>query len=206
MRKLLTFAMIFCMMFSFCAAAFAEEIPTAEPVALDEHPEIAFITNISRHDGCSVEGVTFDGDVVITGENGMIRFTNCTFNGNLINKGGEGARIFVWADCSFAEGGKCVIDSSLEDATMDTDLPKLMLFCSVPEILCTTAGAVVTTADQVIRLNGVEYPMDAAEYFVNETTGEFAPYTGQEAGMHNYAMWTENGESIQMHIAVSGEE
>ncbi len=154
----------------------------------------------------NIDGLSFDGDVIVTGENGMLRFTNCTFNAKLINQGGEGAKVFVWEDCSFAEGAECVLDTSLEEATMDTDLPKFMLFCDAPNVVCEKAGAVVAPAGQAITLNGTEYPIDTAESFVNESTGDFAPFDGQEANMHNFAMWTENGEVVQMHVAIFTEE
>ena len=43
----------------------------------------------------SVADTTFDRDVVITGEGGSVTFVNCVFNGNIINKGGEGARVLL---------------------------------------------------------------------------------------------------------------
>lgn len=150
----------------------------------------------------NIDGQTYDGDVIVTGENGMITFTNCTFNGNIINNGGEGAKVFVGADCSFGADTACILDTSLEEATMETDLPKFMIFCELPDIVCEKIGAVVAFADQVISVNGKEYPIDAADYYMNESTGEFVPYSGQEVNMQNIAMWTENGEEVQMHIAV----
>ena len=169
----------------------AAETAEAEPVSYD----------LSGKED-QIDGQTFDGDVIVTGENGKITFTNCTFNGNIINNGGEGAKVFVWEDCSFAAGAECIIDTSLEEATQDTDLPKFMIFCDLPEVTCEKAGAVVAPAEKAIRLNGAEHPVDNAEYYINESTGEFAPYSGQEVNMHNFAMWTENDEAVQMHVAI----
>lgn len=150
----------------------------------------------------NVDGMTFDGDVIVTGENGRLTFTNCTFNAKVINKGGEGAKVFVWADCTFAKGAECILDSTLKEATGDTDLPKFMIFCDYPGVTCKGAGAVVMPGNLAAKVNGAEYPIDTAEYFVDETTGEFVPYSGQEANMHNFAMWEENGEAVQMHVAL----
>ena len=72
----------------------------------------------------SVSDTTFHGDVVITGEGGSVTFVNCVFNGNVVNKGGEGARVILAEDCKFAEDSECIIESSLKEATMETDLPK----------------------------------------------------------------------------------
>lgn len=150
----------------------------------------------------NIDGKTFDGDVIVTGDNGKLTFTNCTFNGNIINNGGEGAVILVWEDCCFAGGAKCILDSTVKEATQDTNLPKFMIFCAMPEVSCENVGAVVAPAGTAIKLNGSEHTIETAEYFVNESTGDFAPYDGQEATMHNFAMWTENGEAVQMHVAV----
>ena len=89
---------------------------------------------------------------------------------------------------------------------MDTDLPKFMIFCEMPEVSCETLGAVITSADQAIRLNGTSHPISEAALFSNEQTGELGPYSGQEATAHNLAKWVENGESVQMHVAVLAAE
>ena len=82
----------------------------------------------------SVTDTTFNGDVVITGESGSVTFVNCVFNGNIINKGGEGARVILVEDCKFAEDSECIIESSLKEATLETDLPKFLIFCEAPSI------------------------------------------------------------------------
>jgi len=90
----------------------------------------------------SVADTTFDGDVVIKGEGGSVTFVNCIFNGNIINKGGEGARVILVEDCKFAEDSECIIESSLKEATLETDLPKFLIFCEAPSISCKNCGAV----------------------------------------------------------------
>lgn len=202
---LLCFALAIILCLTACGSAgkTVESSSTAAPT--DNAVETAKVETISYDLSGKekiIDGKTFDGDVIITGENGKITFTNCTFNGNIINNGGEGAKVFVWEDCSFAASAECIIDTSLEEATQDTDLPKFMIFCDLPEITCEKVGAVVAPSAQVIKLNGAEYPIETAEYYVNESNGEFAPYTDQEVNMHNFAMWTENGEAVQMHVAI----
>ena len=153
----------------------------------------------------SVADTTFDGDVVITGEGGMVIFTNCVFNGNLINKGGEGARVLLMEDCKFAENSECVIESSVKEATMETDLPKFLIFGEAPSVSCKNSGAIVTLAENQIEFNGEKYPVENAELFNDETTGELVSYTGQEANFHNVAKWTENGEEVKLHLAIFSE-
>lgn len=162
--------------------------------------------DLSGQENLTVENLVFDEDVTVTGENGKITFLNCAFNGNIINKGGEGARVCLWQDCTFADSSECILDPALEEATMDTDLPKFMIFCTMPNVSCEKLGAVISSAEQAIRLNGEEHPIEAAEFHINETTGEFIPYSGQEANAHNVAKWIEGGEAVQMHVAVFAAE
>ena len=153
----------------------------------------------------SVADTTFDGDVVITGEGGSVTFVNCVFNGNIINKGGEGARVILAEDCKFAEDAECVIESSIKEATLETDLPKFLIFCEAPSVSCKNCGSVVTLSENEIEFNGEKYPIEDAELFNNDATDEIVPFSGQEVNMHNVAKWTENGEEINLHLAIFAE-
>ena len=153
----------------------------------------------------SVADTTFDRDVVITGEGGSITFVNCVFNGNIINKGGEGARVILTEDCQFAENAQCVIESSVKEATLETDLPKFLIFCEAPSISCKNSGAVLALAENVIEFNGEKYAIENAELYNNDATGEIVPFSGQEVNFHNVAKWTENGEEINFHLAIFAE-
>jgi len=153
----------------------------------------------------SVVDTAFNGDVVITGEGGSVTFVNCVFNGNIINKGGEGARVILVEDCKFAEASECVIESSLKEATLETDLPKFLIFGEAPPISCKNSGAVLTLAENEIEFNGEKYPIENAELYNNDATGEIVPFTGQEVNLHNVAKWTENGEEIKFHLAIFSE-
>lgn len=153
----------------------------------------------------SVADTTFDGDVVITGEGGSVTFINCVFNANIINKGGEGARVIFTEDCKFAENSKCMIESSLKEATLETDLPKFLIFCEAPPISCKNSGAVLTLSENEIEFNGAKYSIENAELFNNDATGEIVPFSGQEVNFHNVAKWTENGEEVNLHLAIFAE-
>ena len=153
----------------------------------------------------SVADTTFDGDVVITGEGGSVTFINCVFNANIINKGGEGARAIFTEDCKFAENSKCMIESSLKEATLETDLPKFLIFCEAPSISCKNCGAVVTLSENEIEFNGEKYLVENAELYNNDATGEIVPFDGQKVNFHNVAKWTENGEEINLHLAIFSE-
>jgi len=153
----------------------------------------------------SVADTTFDGDVVITGEGGSVTFADCVFNGNIINKGGEGARVIFVGECKFAEDSVCVIESSVKEATIETDLPKFLIFCEAPSISCKNSGAVLTLAENVIEFNGEKYPIENAELYNNDATGEIIPFAGQEVNFHNVAKWIENGEEVNFHLAIFSE-
>ena len=153
----------------------------------------------------TVEETTFKGDVVITGEGGSAVFVNCEFNGKIINKGGEGARVMLAEGCKFAEGSECVIDSALVEATLETDLPKFLIFCEGPAVSCKNSGALLTLSEYEIEFNGKKYPVENAELYNNEATAEIVPFTGQEVNFHNVAKWTENGEEINYHLAIYAE-
>lgn len=153
----------------------------------------------------SVADTTFNGDVVITGESGVVTFVNCVFNGDIVHRGGEGARVILSEDCKFAEDSACVIESSVKEATLETDLPKFLIFGEAPPVTCKNSGAVLTFSENVIEFNGEKYPVENAELFNIDATGEIVPYTGQEANMHNVAKWTENGEEVHFHLAIFAE-
>lgn len=128
----------------------------------------------------SVADTTFDGDVVITGEGGAITFINCVFNANIINKGGEGARVIMVDGCKFAEDTTCIIDSSVKEATLETDLPKFLIFCDAPAISCKNSGAVLTLSNNEIDFNGEKYSVENAELFNIDSTDEIVPYTDRK--------------------------
>ena len=153
----------------------------------------------------SVTDTTFNGDVVITGESGSVTFVNCVFNGNIVNKGGEGARVIIVDGCTFAEGSECVIESSLKEATIETDLPKFLIFCEAPAISCKNSGAVLTLAENEIEFNSKKYAIENAEFYNNDATDEIVPFSGQEVNFHNVAKWTENGEEVNLHLAIYSE-
>lgn len=153
----------------------------------------------------SVADTVFDGNVVITGEGGSVTFVNCVFNGNIVNKGGEGARAILAEDCKFAEYSECVIESALKEATLETDLPKFLIFCEAPSVSCKNSGSVLALSENEIEFNGEKYSIENAEFFNIDGTDEIVPFSGQETNFHNVAKWTENGEEIIFHLAIFAE-
>lgn len=161
-----------------------------------------FDFDISGKEEIVVENQIFDSDVTVKGENGKVTFLNCVFNGNISNNGGEGAQVYIWEDCLFSDNSECFINSPLKEATIETNLPKFMVFCEMPDVSCENNGAVVSSSNVTIRLNGEEYPLSSAEYYLDESSGEIVEYDGQDASVHNVAMWMENNSSVFMHIAI----
>ena len=105
--------------------------------------------------------------------------------------------------CEFADNVECIIDNDIENATMETSVPKFMIFDKPINVVCDNCGAVVASAEYSIMLNGEEYPISSSDYFMNESTGEFDEYSGQDAAYHNCCMWQENGQETAMHIAIA---
>ena len=146
----------------------------------------------------TVEGEIFYGDVIITGADGAIAFTDCTFNGKLINRGGEGAVVRLF-DCTFGEDAECIIDANLENPTLDSSVTKFMFFGDeVPAVTVLHDGAVVALPGRTIILNEHEYASeDAEEYYVDgddsDNTVEYVDSIhGDLVSVHNVCTWVDD--------------
>ena len=168
------------------------------------------VDGVTRYvvDGTEVNGVTFDEDVVITGTNGNITFTNCIFNGKLTNRGGEGA-VARLIECSFGEDAECIIDANLNHPTFETAVTKFMIFGGeMPDVQCRGDGAVVALPDQTICLNGEEYPCSAADSYMVDEGPEYVDYDdalhGGLVSVHNVCIWDEDKgeEKKKIHVAI----
>lgn len=201
MKKLVVLLSLFALFFSLCACGSTK---TDTPVSSDSSAggkATASQYEYTLNGDNSISDLIFENTVTVKGENGRIVFTNCEFKKDIVNNGGEGAKIMLDSTCVLS--GNMIIESTLKEATQDTDLPKFMVFCSGAKASVGTCGSVVSSADLPITVNGHSYNIKDAVFFVNESTGEFGQYSGQEAQYHNVAMWNEGGSDIFMHVAVS---
>ena len=221
MKKAITFLLALTLLFALCAcgtapasapAPAAQPAPAApaesepeEPAAPEEERQIADVFEYATIEGedVMVWGYIFEEDVTVTGDNGRVIFANCEFKKNIYQRGGEGSKVVLDDACIFADSSECIFDSTLKEAGDDTDLPKFMYFCEGVKVVCDGCGAAVTYANIPIVFNGESYPIDTAEFFIDETSGAFEPYSGQEgANVHNRCRYYQNGELVEMHVAV----
>lgn len=199
MKKSLMFLICIAILASFSVNAFAEEAPAERTPAEYEY----FFSNGEMS---GADSKIFNELVVIEGEEGGFYFSNCLFNKGVIFRAhSEGSRVMFDASCEFAEGNVCKIESDIIEATMETNLPKLMFLGSHAETEICGSGAIVSYGDQPILVNGESYELASSTFYVNETTGEAGAYTGQDANLMNYGIWTENGETVTLKTAVYSE-
>ncbi len=217
MKKLMLLSVIVLLLCSLCACTGKETptaaAPTQEPAASEEpaaqeasgRPEAEQYEYTPTAEQTVVSGLLFSKDVTVSGGTGIVVFCDCEFKGNIILKGGEGTRIILNDDCVLSDATEGKILSTVTEATMASDLPKIMNFCSTVKVTLEGSGAVVAPLNLPIVLNGTTYKGEESEWFVNEVTGEFTEYSGQEAQYHNICSWTENGEPVLMAVAIYSE-
>lgn len=142
-----------------------------------------------------VEGETFDGDVIISGNYAQVTFVGCVFNGDIINIADEWTRVMLLG-CEV--NGKCIIENGLKEGTLETPLPKFLLDAPV-EVVCEDClGAVIPLGDFEVVFNGQTYTMADSSIFFDNKNPEagYVPYEGQEASVYWVGQWWENGEQI----------
>jgi len=192
MKKLLAMLIVALMAFSF-AVCMGETCDDA--MAAMEAAKADKRFDLVEGDEQYIEGETFDGDVIISGDNAQIIFADCVFNGDIINTAGEYTRIMLFG-CEV--NGKCIIENDLREGTMETPLPKFMTDAPV-EVVCEDClGAVIPFGDFEVVFNGHTYSMADSTLFIDYSNPEpvYVPYEGQEASYYVVAQWWENGEQI----------
>ena len=145
-----------------------------------------------------VSDLIFNGDVTVSGDSASITFTNCQFNGNVINSGKVGTAVSLW-NCEFAADSRCVFNSGAKEAGLDYDMPKFMTNTPIDVVAENSLGSVVTVEAFAITVNGVTYTMTDAEYFLSDTGME--PYTGQTANSLYVGQWWEKGGQVLFKLA-----
>ena len=154
---------------------------------------------LAADDAIFVENKIFTEDVVISGDNAQVIFTNCTFLGNVVNTANVGTRVLVLES---NVNGKFIFDNDTKEATIETNLPKFLTDAPVEAVIEDCVGSVVVIGDFFVIVNGKAYTLEECEYYLDFTTGEMilVPYEGQEAAYFVVAQWWENGEKVVMSI------
>lgn len=147
-------------------------------------------------DGAYMENLIFNADVVITGENSQIVFSNCEFNGNITLAANEGTRVMLLG-CEV--NGTCILQNDVAEANIDYNNPKFLTTSPVTVECEGGAGSVVALGDFEVVFAGKTYTMADSQFFIN-ADGSLVPYEGQEASYFVAAQWIEGGEQITMVV------
>ena len=141
-----------------------------------------------------VEGLVFDGDVTIGGDNAQIMFVGCEFRGDVILTSAEGTRVLLLG--STFEDGKCVFASGVKESNIDASFPKFLVDAPVEVEAGENFGTVAVLGDFEVVVDGTAYTLAGCELFYDANNPEagFVPYEGQEANVFVVAQWWENGE------------
>jgi len=176
-----TFALLLCLMMLCFCAAMAEEAAPERTVAAYEYAV--------SEEGAYVENLIFNADVVISGENTQIVFSNCEFNGDVILTSEQGTKVLLFG-CDV--NGTCIAANEVTGVDLNYSNPKFMTDAPVKVVSETGVISVVAIGDFAFELNGETYSMASADLF-SDASG-FVPYEGQQADYCIVGQYYENGE------------
>ena len=188
MKNMFALLLAAAMMFALCAAAGAEESGRT--------PAPYNFTLVDGEDQY-YENLIFGSDVIVSGGNASIFFINCAFEGNVINTGEAGNKVFLLAS---EITGQCVFVNSVQETTIEAPFPKFIVDMPVDAVAADCFGAVIAIADVPVTFNGTAYTLADAQVFYDAAKPEegFVPYEGQEANVLLVCQWWENGEKMMM--------
>ena len=83
-------------------------------------------------EGAYMENLIFNADVVISGDNSQIVFSNCEFGGDIVLTANEGTRVMLLG-CEV--NGTCVVRNEVHEASMEYSHPKF-LTASPISVIC----------------------------------------------------------------------
>lgn len=188
MKKRIALILAAVMMLALCAAASAEDGGrTIAPYTFE----------LVEGEDQYYENLIFPGDVIISGINAGIFFINCVFEGNVINTGDAGNKVFLLAS---EMKGQCVFVNSVQETTVDAPFPKFIVDMPVDAVAEDCFGCVIAIPDVPLTFNGEVYTLADAQVFYDAANPEagFVPYEGQEANVLTVCQWWENGEKTMM--------
>jgi len=166
-----------------CAAGYAEQV---------ERIPASYLYELTA-DGAYVENLIFNGDVVISGNDSQIIFSNCEFNGDIILTADEGTKVMLFG-CDV--NGVCVISNSVVNASIEYSNPKFLTDAPVTVVCEGCVGSVVALGDFEVVFDGTSYTMADSEMFAFMDGEEYVmvPYEGQEASYYVVGRWYENDQ------------
>jgi len=144
-----------------------------------------------------VENLIFNEDVIISGENAKIIFSNCEFNGDITLTADEGTRVLLLG-CDV--NGTCFIRSNVREADMEYSNPKFLTDTPISVVCEECVGSVVGIGDIEVQFNGETYSMADGQLFSSGDAPDagYVPYTGQEASYVIVGQWYQNDKKVVM--------
>lgn len=201
MKKILALVLVFtmCLSFAVCASGSAAEDSSANQSEQEDHGRVEateFEFTVDPEQETVVENLIFNEPVTITGDFGIITFMNCEFNADIINAAEQFTRVILLDDCEV--NGKCIVQNSLKEGTMDTPLPKFLSLIPIDFVCEDCLGAVIVLGDFDITFNGETVSLTDSEFFFDNANPDagYVPYEGQEASLYLIGQWWENGEKV----------
>ena len=172
----------------FSFAAVAEEGSAERTVASYEY--------MLGEEGGYAENLIYNADVIISGDNSQMVFSNCEFNGNIILTANEATRVMLLG-CEV--NGVCILRNEVAEANIDYNNPKFLTTSPVTVECEGGAGSVVALGDFEVVFAGETYTLADSQLFIN-ADGSLVPYEGQEASYFVAAQWIEGGEQVTMIV------
>lgn len=184
MKKIIALLAALACLFASALAEGAERVPAAYNFVLAEGEE-------AYH-----ENLIFSGDVVIGGDNAVIMFANCEFNGDIILTADEATRVYILPDCEI--NGRYIMRNSVQEATMEYTMPKILSYVPAEVTAEDCIGAFISLGAFDVNYNGETYSVTESQLFFDNTNPDagLVPYEGQEANCFVVCQWWENGEKV----------
>lgn len=181
MKKYVVMLLALLLLF-FSFAAVAEEDAAGRTVASYEYTP--------GEEGGYAENLIYNADVVISGDNTQMVFSNCAFNGNIILASGEGTRVMLLG-CE--ANGTCLIQNDVTGVGMEYNNPKFLTTSPISVEVSEGVGSVLALGDFEVTFNGEVYTMADSQFFIN-ADGSLVPYEGQESSYFVAAKLFENDQ------------
>jgi len=150
-------------------------------------------------DGAYVENLIFNADVVISGDNSQIVFSNCEFNGDIILTSAEATKVMLLG-CDV--NGTCIVRNGVTSADLEYSHPKFLTTSPVTVVCEEGVSSVIALGDFDVTFNGQTYTMADSQLFgfLSEEEYMLVPYEGQEASYFVVAKIIEGGEESVMVV------
>lgn len=150
----------------------------------------------------TVADQSFDQPITINGApNGRIDFVNCTFTSDVTFNTVISSRVFFNETCEFSSDCKVIMAGSEKEATIETDLPKIITLVPI-NVESDTMGTVVAANVSSLTINGEVFALENCEFAMDPETDALVDFdSSMNYNCFGVAQWWENGEKILISFA-----